>query len=397
MLDQPLHEIRRLRSAGAAVRPRERGVGEHALRHQVHGLDVVGLGDKSDRERAGGERRVDEPGAHLEQRLRAQRQDLAAVVERELAVIDHLAAVRIVHHAFGARGDPLHWVAELLRRPHHQQVVGIGAALEAEAAADVRRDDADLVLRHVEDVADLHAHAMRVLRSGIQRVLVGRGLVVADRDARLHRDRRYPVVLHAQLDDVLGLGEGGVGRLGAAEHQAERGIAHLVVVVDLGRALFRGILDVDHGFERLVFDRDQFGAVARLRFRFRDDERDAVADAAHFVGDQQRQERAVALRRAEILRHQVRGHAGELVGGDVGAGEDGEHAGRRLRLGNVDLLDAGVGMRRQHVDAEGHAGQHNVVDVAALANEEALVLDSAHRLSDSELGHGVPPAALPRC
>ena len=164
--------------------------------------------------------------------------------------------------------------------------------------------------------------------------------------------------------------------------------------MDLGRALLGGVLDVDHGFQRLVFDRDQFGGVARLRFRFRDDERDAVADAAHLVGDQQRQERAVALRRAEILRHQVRGHAGELVGSDVGAGEDGEHAGRRLRLRNVDLLDAGVGVRREHVDAEGHAGQHDVVDIAALAYQEALVLDPAHRLSDPELGHGVPPSLM---
>ncbi len=174
VLDQPLHEVGGLRAAGAAVRAGDRGVGEHALRHQVHGLDVVGLRHEADRERAGGKRGVDEPCAHLEQRLRAQRQDLAAVVEREFAVVDHLAAVGVVHHALGARGDPLHRAAELLRRPHDEKIVGIGAALEAEAAADVRRDDADLVLRHMEDVADLHAHAVRVLRRRIERVLVGR-------------------------------------------------------------------------------------------------------------------------------------------------------------------------------------------------------------------------------
>ena len=69
VLDQPLHEVGGLRAAGAAIRPALRGVGEHALRHDVHGLDVVGGRHEADRERAGGERRADEIGAHLEQRL----------------------------------------------------------------------------------------------------------------------------------------------------------------------------------------------------------------------------------------------------------------------------------------------------------------------------------------
>ena len=189
VLDQPLHEVGSLGPAGAAVRSRDRGVGEHALRHQVHGLDVVGLGYEADRERARGERRVDEPGAHLKQRLRAQRENLAALVERKLAVVDHLAAMGVVHHRFRARRHPLHRAAQFLRRPHHQQIVGIGAALEPEAAADVGRDYPDLVLRHVEDVRNLHAHAVRILRRGMQRVEILGRVVVADRDARLHRHR----------------------------------------------------------------------------------------------------------------------------------------------------------------------------------------------------------------
>src|SRR6202035_6108390 len=45
-------------------------------------------------------------------------------------------------------------------------------------------------------------------------------------------------------------------------------------------------------------------------------------------------------------------------------------------LGGVDLLDAGVRMRRTHEVAIQHAGQLEVVDVVALALDEADVLDA---------------------
>ena len=109
-------------------------------------------------------------------------------------------------------------------------------------------------------------------------------------------------------------------------------IAVRAVVPHLGRAVLGGVLEVDHRRQRLVVDLDQLGGVARLRQRLGDDEGDAVADEAHLVGDEQRLEGAVALGRAEILRHQVRGEAAELFGRRVGAGEHAQHARRGLGL-----------------------------------------------------------------
>ena len=57
----------------------------------------------------------------------------------------------------------------------------------------------------MEDERQLHAHAVRVLGGGVERVLIVRRIVIADRDARLHRHWRQPVVLDAQLDDCLAL------------------------------------------------------------------------------------------------------------------------------------------------------------------------------------------------
>ena len=91
------------------------------------------------------------------------------------------------------------------------------------------------------------------------------------------------VVLDAQLDDVLGAGEGRVGRFLVAEHQPEADIALRAVVPDLRRAVFGGVLEIDHGRQRLVVDLHQLGRVARLRERLGDDEGDAVADEARLV------------------------------------------------------------------------------------------------------------------
>ena len=147
---------------------------------------------------------------------------------------------------------------------------------------------------------------------------------------------------------MLGRGEGGVGRILVAEHQPEADIALRAILVDLDGAVLGGVLEVDHGRERLVVDLDQLGGVARLRERLGHHESDAVADEAHLVGDEHGLERAVALGGAEILRHQVGGEGAELLRQGVGAGEHAEHARRGLRLRDVDALDAGMGVRREH-------------------------------------------------
>ena len=100
--------------------------------------------------------------------------------------------------AFGAGRQPFHRTADLLGGPQRHAVVRERAALQAEAAADIGRDHADLALGAVEDVRQLHPHAVRVLRAGVERVLIVGLVVVADGDARLHRVRRKPVVLDAQ-------------------------------------------------------------------------------------------------------------------------------------------------------------------------------------------------------
>ena len=119
---------------------------------------------------------------------------------------------------------------------------------------------------------------------------------------------------------------------------------------------------------------------------FGDDESNPVADRAHLVSFENGAQRAVSLRAAHVFGHRRR-EAAEFVGDHIGAGENGEHAGRRFGLSGVDALDAGVCMRRHDHGAVALLRQVEVVDVTAAAGDEAGILDPGHGLTDAELVH----------
>src|SRR5262249_40129604 len=94
----------------------------------------------------------------------------------------------------------------------------------------------------------------------------------------------------------------------------------------------------------------------------------------------------------EAARHRQVAEAGDLP---VGAGEHGEHAGRRLGGGGVDGADARMRMRRAQHYAERHAGQDDIVDVAATAAQQARVVEARHRLAQREFSHGSLTSSWP--
>ena len=163
-----------------------------------------------------------------------QADDVGVLVERHLDVGDVIAAMRVGDEGFGALGGPFHRPVDLLRRPGDERFLGVVVDLRAEAAADVGRIDAQLVLGDLQhERAHQQADHVRVLARGVERVVAGRQLVVADRGARLHRVRHEAVVDEVELGDVRGLGEGGIdGGL----------VAQLPVVAEVvGRLVVHGL------------------------------------------------------------------------------------------------------------------------------------------------------------
>ena len=113
---------------------------------------------------------------------------------------DMVAAMGIGQEGFGAVGDPLDRHAGLLGGPQADDFFRIDVDLRAEAAADIRRDDAQLVFRRdIVEGAHHQTGDMRVLRGRPAGVVIFRLVIDAERRARLHRVWHQPVVDDVEL------------------------------------------------------------------------------------------------------------------------------------------------------------------------------------------------------
>jgi hypothetical protein len=77
-----------------------------------------------------------------------------------------------------------------------------------------------------------------------------------------------------------------------------------------------------------------------------------------------------------------------FVSRKIFSGKHINHAGHFLGFGNVDALDARVGVRRTHEYGAGRAGSDHVIGVSTLACDKAEIFFSAHRRADTGRAHG---------
>ena len=387
-LDQAFDDIGRFGTAGAAIGVDRGGIGVDRLHLGVDRRDVV-LARQQGRVQVGRHRRREgrEIRAHVGLGRDAQRGDLAVLVHRHFGVGDVIAAMRVRQEGFGAIGRPLHGTIHLARRPDADRLFGVDEDLRAEAAADVGRDHTELVFRREPDEGREHeTRDMRVLARRVEGERIRAHVVFADRRARLHRVRDQTIVDDVELGDVLGLGEGRI----RARLVAELPVVELVVgrlVMDCRRAGLAGGSHVRDRGQNLVVDVDHLGRVARLGERIGDDDGDVIADIAH-LALRERGVGAGAHRRAVLVEDRpAADQAADLVGRDVVAGEDRDDARRRRGVLKVDRLDLRVRMRRTQKIGVGLARTIDVVDVAALARDEAEIFLSAHGGADALIGH----------
>ena len=146
-IDETLEQISGLRPAGAAIGADRHGVGADAFDVDVDRADRIETGDEIGRARRheAAERR--QISADIGEDRDAQAEEAALVVERELGARGVIAALIVGDKTFGAILLPLHRPRDLAARPDHERVLGIDEGLHAEAAADIGRDQAQLVLR----------------------------------------------------------------------------------------------------------------------------------------------------------------------------------------------------------------------------------------------------------
>ena len=318
----------------------------------------------------------------------AQRDEPQVPVERQLGIDQAAAGGFVGEQAFGPLADPSDRAPGDLRRPQHQAVFGIAAALGAESAAHVVADDAELALRQAEypprQGGPDGVHRLDRTADGIA-VLIG--VVVADAAARLHGVRRNPVDADPVADHVRGPGDGRLHCRPVADLVGE-GLVARIVVPDGGRAGRHGVIDGDHRRQGRVIDGDPLGRVLRLREGFGDDEGDRLADEADAVLRQQGLRADIAGRAVAALARHRRQQGAEPAPGELRPGEHGEHAGRLPRRRCVDRHDAGMGVRRAQDDAAGLPGGRQVVHEPPPPLEKPEILLARHGIADADHVHG---------
>ena len=169
-------------------------------------------------------------------------------------------------------------------------------------------------------------------------------------------------------DHVRRCGQGG---LDVAARVARRREQVVVLGIDARRARLERLGGVEHRGQRLVLDLDQLRRLARDARGFGGDSGEHVADVARLLalGDEAG---PVGVDQPDpaFARH-------------VLGGRDGDDAGKRARLGDVDLDDPRARVRRQRDDAVKQPGRVDVGDERPLAEREFGALIALERPADA--------------
>ena len=189
-IDEALDDVGRLWTARAPIRVDRRRVREHAI---YLGMDRRNAIDARQQRpvQVGGHagREEGEIRAEIRDRAHAEPKHVAVGVERELGVSHVIASLRVGEETLTTCRRPLHRASNLFRRPCQYALLGIDEDLGAEAAADIGRDDAELVLGDAEDER-AHDEPMdvRILRRDPQRQVIRAPVIARQGRARLHGD-----------------------------------------------------------------------------------------------------------------------------------------------------------------------------------------------------------------
>ncbi len=387
LLDEALEDVARLGTPSAPVGVGGHGIGEEDAHVDGDRGDPVGAGEDAG-VHGGRDRRPDgrDVAARGRERRDPQSEKAPVGVERELGASGVVARLVIADEGLAPGRHPFERPPQLARGPRERGFLGVVLALGAEAAADVRCDDAHRVFGNGELLGDELPDVVRDLRRRVDHDLVavepaGRRGDGHDR-ARLDRGAGDAVVDELEGDDVLRLGEGRLGGGDVAALEAHDEVAG-GLRVELGRVGLRRVAHVDDRRQRRPVDRHELRGVERLIARSGNHHSDRLADVAHALARERPARRLVHSRAVGAGNAPQRCHRPDAVGGHVGAGVDGDDARRGGGGLRVDAVDAGVRVRRTHERARELAFEHEIANELSLADEKAQVFAAAHRRADT--------------
>jgi hypothetical protein len=382
VVHDPLVRVGGLGAARAAVGVGGREVGEHALALEGVGAEVVepAVGERPEDGDAGGEQL--QVGTHVREQLDPHPEDLALARGGDRDLLDLAAPVGGGDVVLRPRLGPLHRLAETPRQRERERLLGVDVELGAEAAADVRGDDADLAVGDAADQGEQVAHEVGHLRGRVDGERAAHRLRDDHDRSGLHRRGQHALLQVPPLDHHVGLRE---GPLDVADGQWP-GVAVVgaQLLVHQWGARFEGGLDVHDRRQLLVVDLyEPERLVGRARVG-RQHDGNSVADVVDLAPRQRR-----VVGDLDVLRDRPPARqADRELARQVLAGEDGHDAGPRAGGARVDTPDPGVRERApddRHVE---RAGRGDVVGPRGSAGDQCGVLAAGHAPADEGRGLG---------
>ena len=366
------------RLADAAVHARRRLVLEHRAQPPPIGAVGVGRGGHRDDHHPFRDRRAPPRGIGADRNggVHAHPDDPPGGVDADLGLHRLVAGLDVGEEGLHPVGGVFDRLAEQDRQRRHRDLVAIDVQLDAEPAADVRRDHPHRALGQAEQAGQRVLLLPGRLMGAVDRQPPLAGVEIGDDDARLQRNPGLAREGEAAGNDVRGPGEDGVDVAGAAlgretEIAAEPGMDERRAVLE------RPALGGD-GRQRFVVHPHRFGGVLGLGAAGGDDRGHRLALPGRAVDgdrvlrrrDQPRQVGGRALPRRADFR-------------DLGPGD---HA-RPRRLRRLDAEDARMGVRAAHEDGVAEPGEAQVVGVAAAPRGEAPRRAARQGAADRVVSH----------
>ena len=318
-----------------------RGVRVHADAQKLGVLDPIRTEDMSRVGHRGHERQREQVGPQIEDGLRPETNDLSIGGHRAFGFRDGRSRLDRGEQVLGPGGHPPDGPAELARERRRDDLLAVEWSFHSEAAADVRRDHAQLVLREAEHRRKVGARQKGILGRQPERQLVAAGVVAREHAAGLHRGSREPVMVEAHLHDVRCPPERSID-VAALKRPAERLVGTELGVGEGGPRLETALRAGD-GRKRLVLDLDQVGGIAGQRRALGNDRRDRHAGRVDDAVGQ--------IRTPGLLQPRERRHEGKRPQrAEIRGRHDAEHARRPPRRVGPERGHARVSMRAPQED-----------------------------------------------
>ena len=273
--------------------------------------------------------------------------------------------------------DPLHRLAGQDRGRNGDHIAGVNRNLAAETAADIRRDDADLlfgkshVSRHQgKDGPD----SVRRLGRHPDGQLPVHLVEVRDATAGLDGGDMDPRQVNVLLDRDFGFLENFVGCSLIANFPVPDVVVFFIFLVGAKhrRARLQSLERIDDHRQRLVVHLDRLHTIGRDVSVRGEHRRDFLGLIHHFL-----------YRQNHLGVGHERRHPVKIVFGEILTRDHGQHSRYGQGFSGIDFGDLGVSIRASHDVQPDHPRKPNIIDIIPLTADKARILLALYRMTHS--------------